>query len=251
MKCKKCGRPMGKSGLCSHCDKERIARLAQPKSKKPLYLALGAVALVAVVALVLIFTLGGGETETPTEPPQSPTESAEATSGQPVASGKHHVQIEIRDYGTISVELDADAAPITVENFLKLANEGFYNGLTFHRIMEGFMMQGGDPDGNGTGGSDETIQGEFSENGVENPLSHTRGAISMARNGYDMNSASSQFFIVHEDSTFLDGKYACFGYVTDGMDVVDAVCEAARPTDDNGTIRPEEQPVITEIRVID
>ena len=113
------------------------------------------------------------------------------------------------------------------------------------------MMQGGDPDGNGTGGSDETIQGEFSENGVENPLSHTRGAISMARNGYDMNSASSQFFIVHEDSTFLDGKYACFGYVTDGMDVVDAVCEAARPTDDNGTIRPEEQPVITEIRVID
>lgn len=251
MKCKKCGRPMGKSGLCSHCDKEKIAKLAQSKSKKHLYLALGAVALVAVVALVLIFTLGGGETETPTEPPQSPTESAEATSGQPAASGKHHVQIEIRDYGTISVELDADAAPITVENFLKLANEGFYNGLTFHRIMEGFMMQGGDPDGNGTGGSDETIQGEFSENGVENPLSHTRGAISMARNGYDMNSASSQFFIVHEDSTFLDGQYACFGYVTDGMDVVDAVCEAARPTDDNGTIRPEEQPVITEIRVID
>ena len=251
MKCKKCGRPMGKSGLCSHCDKEKIAKLAQPKSKKPLYLALGAVALVAVAALVLIFTLGGNDAETPTEPPQTPTEPAEATSGQPSVSGKHHVQIDIRDYGTISVELDADAAPITVENFLKLANEGFYNGLTFHRIMEGFMMQGGDPNGNGTGGSDETIKGEFSDNGVENPLSHTRGAISMARNGYDMNSASSQFFIVHEDSTFLDGKYACFGYVTDGMDVVDAVCEAARPTDDNGTIRPEEQPVITEIRVID
>ena len=251
MKCKKCGRPMGKSGLCSHCDKEKIAKLAQPKSKKPLYLALGAVALVAVAALVLIFTLGGNDAETPTEPPQTPTEPAETTSGEPTISGKHHVQIEIQDYGTISVELDADAAPITVENFLKLANEGFYNGLTFHRIMKGFMMQGGDPDGNGTGGSDETIQGEFSENGVENPLSHTRGAISMARNGYDMNSASSQFFIVHEDSTFLDGKYACFGYVTDGMDVVDAVCEAARPTDDNGTIRPEEQPVITEIRVID
>ena len=251
MKCKKCGRPMGKSGLCSHCDKERIAKLAQPKSKKPLYLALGAVALVAVVALVLIFTLGGKEAETTAGSPQTPTESAEATSGEPKISGKHHVQIDIRDYGAISVELDADAAPITVENFLKLANEGFYNGLTFHRIIEGFMMQGGDPDGNGTGGSDETIQGEFSENGVENPLSHTRGAISMARNGYDMNSASSQFFIVHEDSTFLDGKYACFGFVTDGMDVVDAVCEAARPTDDNGTIRPEEQPVITEIRVID
>ena len=251
MKCKKCGRPMGKSGLCSHCDKEKIAKLAQPKSKKPLYLALGAVALVAVAALVLIFTLGGNDAETPTEPPQSPTESAEATSGEPTISGKHHVQIEIQDYGTISVELDADAAPITVENFLKLANEGFYNGLTFHRIMEGFMMQGGDPNGNGTGGSDETIKGEFSDNGVENPLSHTRGAISMARNGYDMNSASSQFFIVHEDSTFLDGKYACFGYVTDGMDVVDAVCEAAEPTDGNGSIAAEDQPVITEIRVID
>ena len=119
MKCKKCGRPMGKSGLCSHCDKERIAKLAQPKSKKPLYLALGAVALAAVVALVLIFTLGGGETETPTEPPQTPTEPVETTSGEPSISGKHHVQIDIRDYGAISVELDADAAPITVENFLK------------------------------------------------------------------------------------------------------------------------------------
>lgn len=251
MKCKKCGRPMGKSGLCSHCDKEKIAKLAQPKSKKPLYLALGAVALVAVAALVLIFTLGGNDAETPTEPPQTPTEPAETTSGEPTISGKHHVQIEIQDYGTISVELDADAAPITVENFLKLANEGFYNGLTFHRIMKGFMMQGGDPEGTGMGGSDETIKGEFSDNGVENPLSHTRGAISMARNGYDMNSASSQFFIVHEDSTFLDGQYACFGYVTDGMDVVDAVCEAAEPTDGNGSIAAEDQPVITEIRVID
>ena len=251
MKCKKCGRPMGKSGLCSHCDKEKIAKLAQPKSKKPLYLALGAVALVAVVALVLIFTLGGKEAETTAGSPQTPTESAEATSGEPTISGKHHVQIEIQDYGTISVELDADAAPITVENFLKLANEGFYNGLTFHRIIEGFMMQGGDPNGNGTGGSDETIKGEFSDNGVENPLSHTRGAISMARNRYDMNSASSQFFIVHKDATSLDGQYACFGYVTDGMDVVDAVCEAAEPTDGNGSIAAEDQPVITEIRVID
>ena len=251
MKCKKCGRPMGKSGLCSHCDKEKIAKLAQPKSKKPLYLALGAVALVAVAALVLIFTLGGNDAETPTEPPQTPTEPAETTSGEPTISGKHHVQIEIQDYGTISVELDADAAPITVENFLKLANEGFYNGLTFHRIMKGFMMQGGDPEGTGMGGSDETIKGEFSANGVNNPLSHTRGAISMARNGLSMDSASSQFFIVHEDSTFLDGQYACFGYVTSGMDVVDAVCEDAKPTDNNGTIPAAQQPVITEIRVID
>ena len=165
-------------------------------------------------------------------------------------SGKHHVEIEIANYGTICVELDAEVAPVTAENFLKLAKDGFYNGLTFHRIMRGFMMQGGDPTGTGRGGSDETIKGEFSANGVENKLSHTRGAISMARaNDYD--SASSQFFIVHEDSTFLDGQYACFGYVTDGMDVVDSVCEAASPIDNNGTIPAGEQPVITEIRVID
>lgn len=170
---------------------------------------------------------------------------------EPASGGKHHVEIDVKDYGTITLELDADAAPITVANFLKLANEGFYNGLTFHRIMSGFMMQGGDPEGTGFGGSDETIKGEFSANGVNNPLSHTRGAISMARNGLSMDSASSQFFIVHQDSTFLDGQYACFGYVTDGMDVVDAICKDAKPTDDNGTIPAAEQPVITEVRVID
>ena len=164
--------------------------------------------------------------------------------------GTHHAEIEIQDYGTITVELDGDAAPITVQNFMDLANAGFYDGLTFHRIISGFMMQGGDPNGNGTGGSENTIKGEFSANGVENTLSHTRGAISMARS-QNPDSASSQFFICHADSTFLDGQYACFGYVTDGMDVVDAVCEAAQPTDDNGTISADQQPVITAIRVID
>ena len=164
--------------------------------------------------------------------------------------GTHHAEIEIQDYGTITVELDGDAAPITVQNFMDLANDGFYDGLTFHRIISGFMMQGGDPNGNGTGGSENTIKGEFSANGVENTLSHTRGAISMAR-AQDPDSASSQFFICHADSTFLDGQYACFGYVTDGMDVVDAVCEAAQPTDDNGTIPADQQPVITAIRIID
>ena len=164
--------------------------------------------------------------------------------------GTHHAEIDIQDYGTITVELDGDAAPITVQNFMDLANDGFYDGLTFHRIIAGFMMQGGDPNGNGTGGSENTIKGEFSANGVENSLSHTRGAISMARSqAYD--SASSQFFICHADSTFLDGQYACFGYVTDGMDVVDAVCEAAQPTDDNGTIPADQQPVITAIRITD
>lgn len=159
-----------------------------------------------------------------------------------------YVDIEIEGYGTISLELDGTSAPITVENFVKLAESGFYDGLTFHRIMEGFMMQGGDPNGNGTGGSDETIVGEFAQNGYENNLSHTRGAISMARSmAYD--SASSQFFIVHEDSTFLDGSYAVFGYVTEGIEIVDQICEEAMPTDDNGSIPAEEQPVIKTITI--
>ena len=178
------------------------------------------------------------------------TSKAPAANEESQGVGTHHAEIEIQDYGTITVELDGDAAPITVQNFMDLANDGFYDGLTFHRIISGFMMQGGDPNGNGTGGSENTIKGEFSANGVENPLSHTRGAISMAR-AQAPDSASSQFFICHADSTFLDGQYACFGYVTDGMDVVDAVCEAAQPTDDNGTISADQQPVITAIRVID
>lgn len=165
-------------------------------------------------------------------------------------SGKHHVEIVIRDYGTIAVKLDADAAPITVANFLKLAKSGFYDGLTFHRIINGFMMQGGDPEGTGMGGSSEKIKGEFSANGVKNDLSHTRGAISMARS-QAMDSASSQFFIVHQDSTFLDGQYACFGYVTDGMDVVDAICETVPVVDNNGTVQDGHQPVMETIRVID
>ena len=178
------------------------------------------------------------------------TSKAPAANEESQGVGTHHAEIDIQDYGTITVELDGDIAPITVQNFMDLANDGFYDGLTFHRIIAGFMMQGGDPNGNGTGGSENTIKGEFSANGVENSLSHTRGAISMARSqAYD--SASSQFFICHADSTFLDGQYACFGYVTDGMDVVDAVCEAAQPTDDNGTIPADQQPVITAIRITD
>ena len=161
----------------------------------------------------------------------------------------YYADIEIQDYGTITVQLDQASAPITAANFVSLAESGFYDGLTFHRIIEGFMMQGGDPNGDGTGGSDETIVGEFTDNGYDNALSHTRGAISMARSS-DYDSASSQFFIVHEDSSAsLDGQYAVFGYVTEGMDVVDAVCESAEPTDGNGTIDAEAQPVITSITI--
>ena len=157
--------------------------------------------------------------------------------------------IAVKDYGTITVALDASAAPETVENFVSLAQSGFYNGLTFHRIMDGFMMQGGDPDGNGSGGSGKTITGEFSANGHENPISHVRGVISMARAQGDNNSASSQFFIVQRDSTFLDGQYAAFGHVTEGMDVVDKICADAQPIDNNGTIAPENQPVMTSLTI--
>lgn len=165
-------------------------------------------------------------------------------------TGTHHAEIIVKDYGTIDVELDADTAPITVTNFVKLAQEGFYDGLTFHRIMDGFMIQGGDPNGNGTGGSDENIKGEFSNNGVENDISHTRGTISMAR-ANDPDSGSSQFFIVQSDSTFLDGDYAGFGHVTSGMDIVDKICKDANPTDDNGTIPADEQPVIETVKITD
>lgn len=159
-------------------------------------------------------------------------------------------EIDVKDYGVIKVELDADAAPETVENFVKLAKDGFYDGLTFHRIISGFMIQGGDPNGDGTGGSDTTIKGEFSNNGVENPISHVRGTISMARS-MENDSASSQFFIVHEDSTYLDGDYAGFGTVVEGMDVVDAICEAVQVEDSNGTVLPENQPVINSVKIIE
>ncbi len=178
------------------------------------------------------------------------TTDASSEEDTELLTGLHHVTIDVKDYGTISLELDADTAPISVTNFINLAKDGFYDGLTFHRIISGFMIQGGDPEGNGTGGSDQTIKGEFSENGVENDISHVRGTISMAR-ANDPDSASSQFFIVHEDSTFLDGQYAAFGHVTDGMDVVDAICENTPVQDNNGTVKADDQPVITSVTVID
>ena len=163
-------------------------------------------------------------------------------------TGKHYVEITVKDYGKIDLELDADVAPITVTNFINLVNDNFYDGLTFHRIIDGFMIQGGDPLGNGTGGSDRTIKGEFSDNGVNNSISHVRGVISMARSNSN-DSASSQFFIVHEDSTFLDGKYAAFGKVTSGMDIVDKLAKV-KVEDDNGTVSKENQPIIESIKVI-
>lgn len=248
-KCKKCGRPLGNKDYCSVCDREKLRAAQQKKKSGKLPWIIGGIAAVCViaVALVLILTLGGGQ-----EPADTPdaADTAASTAAPDITTeqtaGLHHCEIVIENYGTITVELDADAAPITVANFMKLANEGFYDGLTFHRIIEGFMMQGGADSSK----SVATIKGEFSANGVDNPLKHTRGAISMAR-ANDMNSASSQFFIVHQTSPHLDGNYACFGYVTDGMDIVDAICTEAKPIDNNGTIPADEQPVITTIRVLD
>ncbi len=173
-----------------------------------------------------------------------------ADSSEELLTGLHHVEIEVADYGTIALELDADTAPLTVTNFISLASEGFYDGLTFHRIISGFMIQGGDPLGNGTGGSDTEITGEFASNGIENDISHVRGVISMARS-MSPDSASSQFFIVHEDSTFLDGEYAAFGHVTEGIEIVDQICADTPVQDDNGTVAADDQPTITSVKVID
>ena len=156
------------------------------------------------------------------------------------------VRITMQDGGVIDLELDAQAAPITVENFLKLVNDGFYDGLTFHRIIPGFMIQGGCPDGTGMGGPGWHIKGEFARNGVPNPIKHTRGVISMAR-AMDPNSAGSQFFIMHEDAPHLDGGYAAFGHVVAGMDVVDRIAEVATDCND----RPLTPVVMESVRVVE
>lgn len=186
--------------------------------------------------------------ETKTETPKKEAPKEEDMPGSTEGGKKYEAVISIANYGDVRVLLDEGIAPKTVDNFVKLASEGFYDGLTFHRIIDGFMIQGGDPEGNGTGGSDETVVGEFKSNGFNNTLSHKKGVISMARSS-NPDSASSQFFIVDEDSTFLDGDYAAFGYVTEGMDVVEKIADEAQPVDGNGTIDPADQPVITSITV--
>ena len=167
-----------------------------------------------------------------------------------IKGSKVKVEIHIKDKGVIELELDSNQAPIPVENFVSLANKGFYDGLKFHRIINGFMMQGGDPLGNGTGGSEHKIKGEFRNNGVQNTISHSRGTISMARSGMP-NSASSQFFIVHKDSPFLDGQYAGFGYVTSGMEIVDSICSETPVVDSNGTVQAGKAPIIDKVIIVE
>lgn len=216
------------------------------------------VSILAIIVLTICsFCACGNETEekkdttgtTKTTATPEAKKNDESKEGD-LLSGKHKAKIEIKDYGTIEVELDADTAPITVTNFVKLVKEGFYDGLTFHRIISGFMIQGGDPVGNGTGGSEKDIKGEFSSNGVENKISHKRGVISMARSQLP-DSASSQFFIMHQDGTYLDGEYAAFGKVTKGIEVVDKICEKVTVQDSNGTVDTADQPVIESIKMMD
>ena len=180
----------------------------------------------------------------PAEPPAAEETAAEETAEEKTEGGNPIVTIQMKDLGTITVELYPDVAPNTVANFVTLAQSGFYDGLTFHRVIPGFMIQGGDPLGNGTGGPGYSIKGEFSQNGVKNDLKHTRGVISMARS-MDPNSAGSQFFIMHADAPHLDGGYAAFGMVTDGLDVVDAIASVKTGAND----KPVEDVVIEKMTV--
>lgn len=179
----------------------------------------------AALMIFGVFVLAGC---TPTEP-DSNDESAsdfEYKTDNPVAT------INVKDFGKITVELYYDKAPNTVKNFISLANKGFYNGLTFHRVISGFMIQGGCPEGTGTGDPGYSIAGEFDVNGFKNDIAHTRGVISMARASYSYDTAGSQFFIMHQDSPHLDGQYAAFGMVLDGIDVVDKIANVATDYND-------------------
>ena len=212
------------------------------KSNKFLIIAviLLAVALLAAVAIVLLKNNDNQLTD--------PTLQTQVMEGDGAtlenATVTHYATMEIEDYGTIVLELYGNTAPITVNNFVTLAESGFYNGLKFHRIIEGFMMQGG----GAASGDTATIVGEFAENGIVNNLEHKRGVISMARTQI-YNSATSQFFIMHETKPHLDGKYAAFGCVIEGIEVVDAICAQAQPVDNNGSIAQSDQPVIKNIMI--
>lgn len=194
-----------------------------------------------LLAFILIIALAGCKNQKNKEEKTIKEEKTEIVKD-------YNIVIKIKDYGTIEATLDGKAAPITVKNFVSLINEKFYDGLTFHRIIKGFMIQGGDPMGNGTGGSDNNIKGEFKANGYNNPISHQRGILSMARS-QDYNSASSQFFIMQKDNTSLDGQYAAFGKVTKGIEIVDKICDNVKVEDNNGTVKDKNQPIITSIRI--
>lgn len=216
--------------------------------------------LALVLALVIpVICLAGcgqenGEFTTGTAGNSDTVSNSESDSNTDTSNltGTHKAVMKVKDYGEIHITLDADTAPITVANFIKLAKEGFYDGLTFHRVVPGFVIQGGDPEGNGTGGSKDNIKGEFALNGVENNLSHKRGVLSMAR-ANDPDSASSQFFIVLDDAAIpsLDGRYAAFAWVTEGMEIVDKIAKLPVVDDYSGLVASSKQPVIESVKIVE
>ena len=197
-----------------------------------------------MLALALFTACGDKENQAEPAAPEEDQESAEADTEE--ALPLRHVEMTIRGYGTVKLELDPNEAPVTVENFIKLASDGFYDGLTFHRIIDGFMIQGGA----NANVQLEPIVGEFASNGYKNNISHTEGVIYMARTR-DPNSATSQFFITVADSTYLDGEYAAFGHVTEGLDICKKIASDAHPVDNNGTIPLHQEPVIESVVVIE
>ena len=250
-------------GVNSAAKAQATAAAAQESRRQTLIVCLVAVAVV-LVAIILALVLGGVDKNTTTDGKETnPTTTAPSTSASTTDPGKlnadmtaikaeidsmevvdftettettEYVKLTIKHYGDVVIRLRSDIAPLTVDNFQKLVAKGFYNGLTFHRIMQGFMIQGGDPKGDGTGGSDTTIKGEFKINGIQNDLSHVAGVISMARKSMPYDSATSQFFICNADaSASLDGKYAGFGYVVAGLDVVLTVSEVEVQANASGT----------------
>lgn len=194
----------------------------------------------------MLFLFAGCNAETGSSPDDASTTPVAENSADSVAD-----PVSVSDENAIIITLYPETAPITCENFETLVSEGFYNGLTFHRVVDDFMAQGGDPSGNGTGGSPNTIKGEFSSNGVENNLSHQRGVISMARSAMN-DSASSQFFICYTDCSFLDGNYAAFGEVTQGMEVVDSFLDVSRSYNSSGELAVPDSPItMKEVTMID
>lgn len=201
--------------------------------------------LIVSIMLLSLLVLTGCSNNSTTSTDTSSSENKTTTSSSDTDE-TINVILEVNDGKQVEIELYPDVAPKTVENFVNLVNSGFYDGLTFHRVIDGFMIQGGDPTGTGMGGSDETIVGEFESNGIENDLSHVRGVISMARSN-DPDSASSQFFIVTDDSTYLDGNYAAFGKVISGMEEIDKIVSTETDAND----RPIETQTIEKIYVVD
>ena len=213
------------------------------KENRKAFVLTAVVILLVIAAVVAVVVFGDANREGGT-PMVGP-------SGDAALTPTHYIAIDVADYGTMTAELYGDAAPVTVQNFVKLVESGFYNGLTFHRVYTGFVIQGGCPLGNGYGGSDENIKGEFAQNGFDNPIKHERGVLSMARSAAGPDTASSQFFIMHQAAPSLDGGYAAFGRLLSGIEIVDAICKDTPVIDRNGNVAAENQPVITAVRLIE